>query len=152
MNTLSLDNRNQAYYSIIDSLPKKRRRIFQIINENPNSSAFEISQYFRIPINQVVPRITELKTLFLICETGSKTNQNTRKQNTLYRVVKDLSERIDLINERFVELRSQKEQLEHDYIKNLTDLTKSMILKEIHKINTQINFLDKFLTSNKSNK
>jgi len=143
MNTLSLENRNEAYYSIIECLPKKRRRIFQIINENPNSSAFEISQYFRIPINQVVPRITELKSLFLICETGSKTNQNTNKQNTLYRVVKDLSERIDLINKRFVELRSQKEQLEHDYILNLTDLTKSMILKEIHKINVQINFLDK---------
>jgi len=77
-------NRNQAYFSIADKLPQKRRRIFIFISKPEPCTALEISQNYNIPINEVVGRITELKNYFLIAESGSKTNLHTRKQNTMY--------------------------------------------------------------------
>jgi len=148
--SLSIENRNQAYFSIIESLPKKRKRIFYCIQQNPNSTAVDISTNYNIPINEVVPRITELKNYFLITESGSQTNQKSKKQNTIYKAVENLSQRIDLINARFVELRTNKETLERDYILGVSNLTRDLIQKQINKINIEIKMLEYILDTIKN--
>jgi|GEM_PF-1601014 len=138
-------NRNRAYFSITEKLPQKRQRIYAFISQCEPCTALEISDNYHIPINEVVGRITELKNYFLIVEAGSKTNLHTGKKNTIYRITKSDSERIDLINQRFVELRNQKEQLERDFHLGISPLTRDLILKETAKINVQIHQLGKIL-------
>jgi len=146
----SIINRNEAYKSIIGELPERRQYIFQMLEQVPNSSAWDIADITEMPFNQVAARITELKDLFLIIEVGSKINPKSKKSNTLYRVVTNLDERIDLINEAFVEYRENKEKLERDYHAGVSTLTKAMIKKEIDKIKYQINSLSKILDYGKA--
>jgi len=128
---LSIENRNESYFSIAEKLPQKRKTIFICIRKSEPCTALEISQNYNIPINEVVGRISELKNAFLIYECGSKFNLHTGKKNTLYSPVKNLDQQIDLINQRFVELRSQKEQFERDFHLGISTLTRDLILKEI---------------------
>ncbi|MDB0602134.1 hypothetical protein PL373_13445 [Tenacibaculum maritimum] len=141
----SIKNRNDAYVSIIESLSKKEQLIFQLIKENAPCTSCEISEKYLIPINEITGRVTGLKKSFLIVEQGSKKNRWTNKNNTLYRAVKNIDERIDLINAHFVQLREQKDNLVNDYNTGLSTLTKDLIKKHLDKINKQINSLTKIL-------
>ncbi|WP_440881433.1 hypothetical protein [Tenacibaculum sp. C7A-26P2] len=141
----SIKNRNDAYVSIIESLSKKEQLIFQLIKENAPCTSCEISEKYLIPINEITGRVTGLKKSFLIVEQGSKKNRWTNKNNTLYRAVKNIDERIDLINAHFVQLREQKDNLVNDYNTGLSILTKELIKKQLDKINKQINSLTKIL-------
>ncbi len=146
MNT-SIRNRNESYFNILNSLPKKKQLILQLFSENPNSTSQEIHEKYLIPINEVVARVSDLKNEFLLVETGSKENRWTGRMNTTYRVVKNINERIDLINERFVELRDQKDKLIRDYKKGLSEYTKSIILKIMNSIDVKISRLGKTLNT-----
>lgn len=139
----SIRNRNDAYVSIIESLPEKEQLIFQLIRENSPCSSWDVSEKYLIPINEVTGRITGLKNSCLIVEEGSKENRWTKRNNTLYRAVKSVEERINLINAKFLLLRDKKDKLINDYNLGLSCLTKEIIKKELDKINKQINSLDK---------
>ena len=80
----------------------------------------------------------------LIVEFGSKENRWTNYNNTSYQVIKNENERIDLINKKFVEYRNAKDKLINDYNLKLSDLSKTLIQKEINKIQKKINYLEKF--------
>jgi hypothetical protein len=141
----SIKNRNDAYVLILERLPQKKQLIFQLVKENSPCTAWEISEKYMLPINEVVGRISDLKNDFLLVESGSKTNQYTKKQNTLYRTVNTINERIDLINATFVVLRDNKSKLESDYHLGISQLTKEMVKKEIAKIKSQINSLSRII-------
>lgn len=139
----SITNRNAAFHSIIEKLPENRRLIFELIQENKQITAQEISEKYQKPINEITGRITELKNYCFIVEAGSRENRFTSKQNTIYQVIQSEDERINLINKRFVELRDTKDSLINDYNLNLSKISKELLKKEINKIQTKINFLEK---------
>ena len=70
----STKNRNDAYVSILEKLPQKKQLIFQLVKENSPCTAWEISEKYMLPINEVVGRISDLKNDFLLVESGSKIN------------------------------------------------------------------------------
>jgi len=144
MNTTSIKNRNDAYVSIIENLSRKEQLIFQLIKENEPCTSFDISEKFLLPINEITGRVTGLKNSFLIVEAGSKENKSTGKKNTLYRCV-NIDERIELVNAHFVELRDQKDKLINDFNLGLSEFTKSLVKKQLDKINKQIKSLSNIL-------
>ncbi len=145
--SISIKNRNDAYKSIIDKLPEKRKYIFSMIESSPDSTAWDIANKTLLPFNQVAARITELKEIFLVKETGSKVDGYTTKKNTTYQVITDHEERINLINNAFISLRTKRENLENDYSPSLSETTKIIIRKEIKKVKTLINSLSKISIS-----
>ena len=141
----SITNRNDAFHAIVEQLPERRKFVFKMIQGNPGISSQDLSGMTLLPINEVVPRITELKDMFLVVEEGSKTNQFTKKNNTIYRVVSSVEERIDLINTAFVRLREEKSKLESDYHLGLSLYTKEIVKREIDKIKSKIVSLERIL-------
>ncbi|MDV4026361.1 hypothetical protein CMT52_18695 [Elizabethkingia anophelis] len=141
----SIANRNNAFQAIVEQLPERRKFVFKMIQGNPGISSQDLSGMTFLPINEVVPRVRELKDMFLIVEEGSKVNKFTNKSNTIYRAVTSVDERIDLINAEFVRLRDGKSKLESDYHLGLTLFTKEIVKKEIDKIKSKITSLEKIL-------
>lgn len=139
----SVSNRNEAYHSIIEKIPEKRKLIFELIKENNISTAQELSEKYLIPINEITGRITELKEMCLIKEFGSKENKWTKHNNTSYQVVGSDSERIDLINLKFVEYREIRDNLVNDSNLNLSHISKKLLRKELNSIQKKINNLEK---------
>lgn len=138
-------NRNDAFKAIIDQLSERRKFVFNLIQANPGISSQDLSGMAFLPINEVVPRITELKDMYLIVEEGSKVNKFTQKNNTVYRAISNIDERIDLINAAFVRLREEKSKLESDYRLGLSSFTKEMVKKGIDKIKNKILSLERIL-------
>lgn len=138
-------NRNEAFKAIIEQLPERRKFVFNLIQGNPCISSQDLSGMAFLPINEVVPRITELKDMYLIVEEGSKVNKFTQKNNTVYRAITNIDERIDLINAAFVRLREEKSKLETDYQLGLSSFTKEMVKKGIDKIKNKILSLERIL-------
>jgi len=149
--SLAIANRNEAYHNIIDKLPNKRKDVFQMYERHPHSSAWDISMKTMLPINEITARTTELKYIFLIVESGSKINQYSKKSNTTYRAVKNINERIDLVNAAFVKLRDAKDKLINDYHTGISQFSKTLLKKEITKIQSQIKSLDKIFNNGKTN-
>lgn len=147
----SIKNRNESYKRIVDELPDRQRYIYNALKFNPNLTATDITDLTGIPLNQVTGRITELKDAFVIIESGSKLNKNTGKQNTCYKTVDDIDERIVLINKSYSELTEAKTKLETDCKLGLSNLTKNIVLKEIKRIKSQINLLTKILSHGQTN-
>lgn len=141
----SIVNRNEAFKAIVEQLSERRKFVFKMIQGNPGISSQDLSGMTFLPINEVVPRIRELKDMFLVVEEGSKVNKFTNKNNTIYRTVNSVEERIDLINAEFVRLRDSKSKLESDYHLGLTLFTKEIVKKEIDKIKSKITSLEKIL-------
>ena len=141
----SIANRNNAFHAIIEQLPERRKFIFKMIQGNPGISSQDLSGMTFLPINEVVPRITELKDVFLIIENGSKVNRFTKKKNTIYRAVGSVDERIDLINIEFVRIRDEISQLEKDSNLGISPFTKEMVKKEIDKRKEKIKLLGEIL-------
>jgi hypothetical protein len=138
----STSNRNTAYYSIIEKLPEKRKLIFELIQENKICTAQELAEKYMLPINEITGRITELKNMCLVVEHGSKENRWTKHNNTAYQVVSK-TDRIEIINKKFIEYRDSKDKLINDYNLNLSSLSKKLLKKEINKLQSKINYLEK---------
>ncbi|WP_109438379.1 hypothetical protein [Aquimarina sp. AU119] len=141
----SIQNRNQSYLSIIGKLSEKRKLIFQLIRSNEPCTSVDIRNKHHIPINEITGRVTELKFLCLIEEADIKKNQHSQHNNTAYSTVKSLSRRIDLINQKYAELRDYRDQIINDYNLGLNDATKEILNKELKKTYYKINALTKVL-------
>ncbi len=141
-------HRNEAFISIINDLPEKRLYIFNIIGRNPDITIQKISELTMKPINEISPRVTELKNSFLISETGYTENVYTRKKNTTHKVVENIEERKDLINAAYQMLVDKKSQLETDALRCNSKHTKELIRKEIQKIKSRITHLGKISIQN----
>ncbi|NAW50442.1 hypothetical protein GNY06_03245 [Elizabethkingia argentiflava] len=141
----SIANRNNPFKAIVEQLPERRKFVFKMIQGNPGISSQDLSGMTLLPINEILPRVRELRDIFLVAEDGSKVNKFTNKNNTIYRTLNSVEERIDLINAEFVRLRDSKSKLESDYHLGLTLFTKEIVKKEIDKIKSKITSLEKIL-------
>jgi hypothetical protein len=141
MITNTAQTRNDAYLKILDTLPKKRQLVYQMINEKQPCTPQQICEKYYFKFNEIAPRFTELRESGYIIEAGKQTNSRSKHKNTSYKISTE-SERIDFINKKFVELRDKKDKLINDRILGLSGLTLGLIEKEINKINIQIKNLD----------
>ena len=136
----SITNRNISYFQIVDKLPQKRKTIFELIKRHEPCTAWELCSQSMLPVNEVSGRITELKRLFLVVECGKKENRFTGHFNTVYRKATE-EERVRLINAEFVRLRDVKDDLINGLNLGVIGVTKQIVLKELKKINKQIDCL-----------
>jgi len=135
--------RNDSYYKIYDSLSNKRKETYDLISKNEPCTPQELSGNYRLPINSIIGRFTELKYRGLIVPIGIKTNYSTGFGNTFYRVTTE-AEGIEIRKKRFVELRDMKDNLINDFNLGLSTLTKYVIQKELNKINIKIKSLEEW--------
>jgi len=137
--------KEKLFNSIMETLHPKRKYIFEMIQQNPNLTPLEIAFHSNTPNLEINSQTAFLKNEFLIVQTGFKINKKTNAKEPTYRAVSSMDERNDLINKRFVELRTEKEKLEHDYIKITTNISRTTLQKEIDKLNNKIKELDRMI-------
>ena len=88
----SIQNRNTSYRNIINKIPNKRKQIYEIILKYNGITAQEISNLYRLPINQITGRITELKDMCFIKEGKLHVNHESGNYCTSYVAVKKTEE------------------------------------------------------------
>tara|TARA_B100000287_G_scaffold9592_1_gene9637 strand:+ start:3188 stop:3622 length:435 start_codon:yes stop_codon:yes gene_type:complete len=133
----TIDLKNKVYYAIMDKLPKKRKTVYQLIEHNQPCTAKEISDKYYIPINEVHPRITELRKSGYITTAGTKKSNRTKHQNTLYRLASE-EERDQYIKSTLTDMKSEIDKLTEDYILNeLSSYGKKELRKRINKLEWQ---------------
>ena len=136
-------NRNRTYSLIVDNLPAKRRQIYQLILQEYPCSPQELLQKYSESLKNisrnVAMRFTELREYGYIVEYGTYIN-DTGHSCARYRPTSK-EERIEIINKKYQELVDKKDKLVSDLILNLSPLTKEMVVKEVKKIDNQLNNL-----------
>tara|TARA_R110000824_G_scaffold375472_1_gene566387 strand:- start:630 stop:1058 length:429 start_codon:yes stop_codon:yes gene_type:complete len=136
-------NRNRTYSLIVDNLPAKRQQIYQLILQEYPCSPQELLQKYSESLKNisrnVAMRFTELREYGYIVEYGTYIN-DTGHSCARYRPTSK-EERIEIINKKYQELVDKKDKLVSDLIKNLSPLTKEMVVKEVKKIDNQLNNL-----------
>lgn len=83
----------QSYYSIIDSLPERRREVFYALRSLGKACNMDIAEYLNLPINRVTPRVNELVKIGVVVESHRAINPKTDKR-VIYWKVKEREERI----------------------------------------------------------
>jgi len=136
-------NRNRTYSLIVDNLPAKRQQIYQLILQEYPCSPQELLQKYSESLKNisrnVAMRFTELREYGYIVEYGTYIN-DTGHSCARYRPTSK-EERIEIIDKKYQELVDKKDKLVSDLILNLSPLTKEMVVKEVKKIDNQLNNL-----------
>ena len=136
-------NRNRTYSLIVDNLPAKRQQIYQLILQEYPCSPQELLQKYSESLKNisrnVAMRFTELREYGYIIEYGTYIN-DTGHSCARYRPTSK-EERIEIIDKKYQELVDKKDKLVSDLIKNLSPLTKEIVVKEVKKIDNQLNNL-----------
>ena len=58
----------QSYRNIVDSLPDRRKRVYEALLEIQPACNFDVSEYLNLPINRITPRMNELVGLGIVTE------------------------------------------------------------------------------------
>ncbi len=144
--SISIENRNQTYFSILEKLSDGKREVYNIIKELVNASLDDVSELLGKHKNEFSGRVTELKNECLIVEI-EKPAKSRRSNNTvtLYRLTTE-EERIDLLNFKHLELIHYKRELNNDLLNlDLCELTKELVTKEIKKVSKSIKKLSELI-------
>tara|TARA_B100000073_G_C23541645_1_gene496332 strand:- start:316 stop:765 length:450 start_codon:yes stop_codon:yes gene_type:complete len=145
MITNTIENRNAAFYDILDKLPKKRATILQMIEKEQPCTPQEITEKYLYPINEVHPRFNELRFLGFIKIVDAKTNVRSQKKNISYAVT-NKNEQINIINRNYAELTNAKDKLVSDYLNpTISSVGKGIVLKEGKKYKSKIKQLTEIL-------
>lgn len=134
---VAIQNRDAVYYHIIDALPEKRALVFQVIKEIEPCSNKDIANYLSIPINEVTPRVSELKNEYLIYEAGKVSQKNSPHKLTTVSVL-SREKRNQILDKEYQRLVDEISSLERDALKCDSALSLSIFKKEIQKRKTQI--------------
>ena len=131
--SISIQNRNNAYFEILKKAPKKCQFILELIKENKGITTQELSTKYGIRINNVSGRITELEKMCLIKAVGSAKNLHTNKFNTIYVAIKDLKTITERRNLKAQELIDENAALINDFILLKSTLSKVILNNRIRK-------------------
>jgi len=132
----SILNRNQAFFDIISDLSNKRKSVYNSINKSSNITCREIAKDLSLPINSITGRVTELKNMFLIVESGSKVFLG--RKHTCYRIT-TLNDRLKLWDKEFLSTRNLRDLLVNDFQKsNLCQESKDILKLKIEKLNKRL--------------
>ena len=128
---ISTLNRNESYKSIVDSLPKRRLKVYEYIQNHQPVSPQEICEIYQMKFNEVAPRFTELHQSGFIKEVGEKINNRSKKSNTLYSCT--TIDEIDKIRKDIrIDLSKEFNQITKDLI-NYEDVLSVFSKNIIHK-------------------
>ena len=111
-----------------------------MINRYGITSPQEICEKYDFKFNEIAPRFTELRNSGHIKIVDYRENERSKHKNAVYSVTTP-DEMINITNRRYQELVDKKDKLVSDLIKNLSPLTKEMVVKEVKKIDNQLNNL-----------
>ena len=136
--SISIQNRNTAYFEILKKAPKKCQFILELIKENKGITSQELSTKYGIRINNVSGRITELEKMCLIKAVGSAKNLHTNKSNTIYVAIKDTDAIIERRNLRAQELVDIRDAMVNDYVLGMSPHVMSLIENEKRKIDKEL--------------
>ena len=70
----------EAYESIQPDLGERQQLILDTIIDNPNVSNHDIAHLLGLEINQVTPRVFELRTMNLVKSHGTKIDEDTGRK------------------------------------------------------------------------
>tara|TARA_R100001369_G_scaffold80222_1_gene110483 strand:- start:1872 stop:2318 length:447 start_codon:yes stop_codon:yes gene_type:complete len=139
----SIENRNKTYKNIVNRIPAKRKRIYEIIVLHTQGiTAHQISERYNIPINQITGRITELKEMCFIKEDQLQFNHITGNHCTSYKAITDNNEFLVLTNNKYIELMDKQTALISDHLHSFSKYTDDFIRKELAKIEKKIKQID----------
>lgn len=136
----TIQNRNESFSQISESLPKKRQRVYKIIKDMGITSPQEICEKYDFKFNEIAPRFTELRNSGHIKIVDYRENERSKHKNAVYCVTTP-DEMINITNRIYQELVDKKDKLVSDLILNLSPLTKEIVVKEVKKIDNQLNNL-----------
>ena len=136
----TIQNRNESFSQIAESLPKKRQRVYKIIKDMEITSPQEICEKYDFKFNEIAPRFTELRNSGHIKIVDYRENERSKHKNAVYCVTTP-DEMINITNRKYQELVDKKDKLVSDLILNLSPLTKEIVVKEVKKIDNQLNNL-----------
>lgn len=140
--TESIINRNQSFYSQISKFAQRRWTVYNLIKTYNGLTSHEIKDKMVLGKHQISGRVTELAEEFWVKSNGSKLNEQTGKQNTIW-VVTTLEEREKLVKEKLDELEDElgKLSIDSDYY-DLCRTTQNLINDRIKKLDKLINALN----------
>lgn len=76
----------KSYHSIIDSLPEKRKEVFDMLKILKVACNMDISEALGLPINRITPRMNELVKLGIVVESHRAINPKTDKRVIYWKV------------------------------------------------------------------
>ena len=76
-----------AFNSVKKQLSQRQETVYKAIQRLRQCTNIEISEYLKIPINQVTPRTNELVKNQYVRSCGVKINEITHKANILWEVI-----------------------------------------------------------------
>lgn len=141
MKTESIINRDESFYTQIAKFAQRRWTVYNLIKTYNGLTSHEIKDKMVLGKHQISGRVTELAEEFWVKSNGSKLNEQTGKQNTIW-VVTTPEEREELIKYKLQELNDNLTDLKvdlHDYW--CTDYTYELIKERTKKLTKLINTL-----------
>ena len=143
---ISIHNTNEAFLRIINKLSKKRKEVYITIQQHENCTLEKIARILKCRPSDISGRVTELKKCFLIKEKEFLNSQRTGNSITSYIILNE-DERIDLVNENYILLRDEKDQIINDINEydNLSEESKKILLLRVDKIQKEIKALKKVI-------
>lgn len=88
----SIETRNQAYLSILDSLGEKRRIVYQAIKHMRGATNHQIAEFLNWPINCVTGRVSELRKMFLIKSERKNGNTFSGNDHAIWEITESVEE------------------------------------------------------------
>jgi len=135
-----------AYHSILETLPKKRKQVYNTLLALGKASLERIASYMNKRPSDISGRITELKKCFLIKEVFTAESQRTGNTVTVYTCTTD-EERVDLVNDRYIELIRERDLITNDLnlFKGISQASRRTLLDRLKKTSNEIKALRKVL-------
>ncbi len=143
METLSIKNRNESFHKLTDKLGERNKTAYNLIKKYRGLTSHQIKEKMILGLNQVSGRITELKDLFLIKESGSRKNEKSDCKNTFW-VITSIEERRDLVDAEFIKLRTNRDEIiDTINTQSLKTYIENILILELKRVKKSIRNLER---------
>lgn len=83
---IAVQNRNESYAAIMPDIGRRQAQVLAVIGSHYAISNAGISEELNLGINQVTPRVKELRELGLVEAAGSVLDEKTSRKVTTWKV------------------------------------------------------------------
>jgi predicted ArsR family transcriptional regulator len=138
---MGVQNRNTAFIEILDKLPEKRKKVYNLIKKLEPVSARQICNMYNQRANEIQPRFTELVNSGHIVECGTINDERSGKPNSIYRATTE-QEMVAIRDKHLNALQKEAEQLRMDVeCFHISDYSKEVINKRLNLVKNLISNL-----------
>ncbi|MDV7696262.1 hypothetical protein N6B72_04935 [Chryseobacterium soli] len=128
-----------AFQEISEKLPEKRKVVYEVLKDYPNSTFYQIAFKLSWNVNKVSNRINELENAGLINKTGEEKRDKYVRDK--FSVITDIDEIINRQIDLYVFFVDTKAQLETDYRRCETKEGKELLAKRVKYLKNKISNL-----------